>query len=163
MESFLPHINASSTLGPEVLRAGFRIPVNSASLKTNSITSIELSPRTDSTSIKQISSLQESPSRIGSATLQSPNHRPNSTGFREDIGEIRPIFRKGFPGKKSQRAVVNAVVTLFSMLYNQMSFFLQAAYAPDRYELDPRTQLVSKSMTVLPRVLNQKNVSTELK
>lgn len=105
---FLPSLNSHSTAGPEVFRGGFRMPVapqqsgligpGSLVLGSNmSLLSIDESLLSDGDAGKRITSKKQKP---------VPSHVPSPT-YVEESACARSIHRKGFPGKKSNRAVVS--------------------------------------------------------
>jgi len=145
--SFLPALNSNATVGPDVLRGGFKMPVK-VPVKVSKYAEF-LDPEmareiSAEMSIKAAGGLKKSntlaPEAIGEAGFDSmhsasmgnigsrsqPLVRPSSqstASYVEDQNSIRPLFRKGFPAKKSSRP---------------------SAYAPERYELDPSIQVMSK-------------------
>ena len=130
--SFLPALNSNSTVGPDVLRGGFKLPV-SVPVKVSKYAEFldpdmarELSHEM---SIKAAGGLKKSntltpDTNMGDSGFDSlhsssvgsrqPLVRPSSqstASYVEDQSSIRPIFRKGFPAKKSHRPVSTYVMS----------------------------------------------------
>lgn len=61
---------------------------------------------------------------------------------------LRPIHRKGFPGKKSMKAEVGAKSTM--SFYFFIAFHWQATYAPERFDV-PREAGVMSGLNVMSR------------
>lgn len=140
---FLPALNSHATAGPDVHRGGFKLPVHIPTKVSKYADfldddfSRELSQEM---TIKAAggASLPSPEGNIGERSFESSNQssssrkqplvRPSSTStssYKEDQSAIRPLFRKGFPAKKTSSR--------------------PSAYAPERYELDPHIQVITKN------------------
>jgi len=125
---FLPAINANSSAGPEVLRGGFRMPVSvpqsshskiesflNSTMAGNSLS--EFTPSSSRVSPEaaedldlgddSASSAFRANSKQGKRKKKEPT--PVSATYLEETSSVRSIHRKGFPAKKSQRAVVSVL------------------------------------------------------
>jgi hypothetical protein len=110
---FLPQLNVNSTTGPDVYRGGFKMPVTSHGSRLESLSAqasgstFQFSPRTED--VKKDG--ENYGMQTSKANIQVIVHKPVTvSGGLEEMSDIRPIFRKGFPGKKSERAVVSIIV-----------------------------------------------------
>jgi hypothetical protein len=118
---FLPSLNSHSTTGPEVYRAGFRMPVlqpsglaapGSLVLGSNfSLLSIDesLLSEGDGASKKGSGNKKQKPT-IAAAVPHGP-----SPTYLEESSCARSLHKKGFPGKKSNRAVVPSLLLTHSL------------------------------------------------
>ena len=132
---FLPALNSNATVGPDVLRGGFKLPVHIPT-KTSKYADF-LDPEL-SREISQEMSLRaagaSSTSPEGDMGLESfngsvrsvpgmnpsgkrePLVRPSSDSTRqylEDQKSVRPMYKKGFPAKKSSRPVSSFFVDIY--------------------------------------------------
>eukprot|EP01042_Synura_sphagnicola_P002014 gene2014-2392_t len=125
--SFLPQLHAASTPGPEVYRAGFKMPVlNRESLLTAPAIGgaqrlTEAPDLTVVNSKKEEGGVGEGSSLVNVSgtddheSVASGEGGRKSSGYtravvhaggREDAMTVKPIHRRGLKGKKSERAVV---------------------------------------------------------
>jgi hypothetical protein len=132
---FLPALNSHATVGPDVLRGGFKLPVHlptkvskysefldpDVSRELSQEMSIKaagggasLHSPEGNVGEKGFESLnQSSLSNSNSSSRKQPLVRPSSTStssYIEDQSSIRPLFRKGFPAKKSSSRPVSGVI-----------------------------------------------------
>lgn len=106
---FLPSLNSHSTPGPEVFRAGFRMPVAPQPSGLLGPSSLVLGSNMSLLSIDEslISDGDTKSKNVTSKKQKSiPSHVPSPT-YVEESACARSIHRKGFPGKKSNRAAVS--------------------------------------------------------
>jgi hypothetical protein len=116
---FLPSLNSHSTTGPEVFRGGFRMPVlqptglaapGSLVLGSNfSLLSIDesLLSEGDGPTKKSALTKKQKPAAVSNG--------PSPT-YVEESSCARSLHKKGFPGKKSNRAVVCPPPSLLSLM-----------------------------------------------
>ena len=138
---FLPALNSNATMGPDIMRSGFKMPVNiptkvskyadflDPSISQEISQEMTLAAAGGSTLSPEASAIQDNSVdsfQTGHSNRKQPLSRPSESSvstYLEEQSSIRPFFRKGFPAKKSTRP---------------------SAYAPERYEPDPSIEVLSK-------------------